>query len=884
MKRLVHYGLSFFVFFVLNSCVTKKTPQGTTTVVPETPATPVTPAASCDSPKTKIIDRGVKVGNIYSQRGLWSDTKVIPGSQWAATVYYDGSTAITGPPTHTGGTASIKITYWDGHKYNIENVAADLSVGAGASASWLRLAFLTVGANAGRPIIAWATGSTNIKAAMRSAPLGTTGTWTTAILDVGAGIATRALALSVSPNDDVGIAYLTSAVAITGRVRHLSCPACTSLSGFTLMSAGEEVDDVDTIAAYGGISTGWCSTGSTYIPTVAYPIATALKYSYCNALSCATAADWTKVNIPTATATTHVEMHIDNNPIAPSTTRYVNILAKHTATGLKAYQSDIHCNTVTNPFNVGNVVSATTTIGNAWPSLMQDASGMFHIVANDSTTSMVYINSISNNFLTTTWNLPGIIETVTLPAISVGGGGADISSNGMIFSSYGLNATTFNLNIGIVNDSTVPSNSAMYYTSIPDTSGAINVPIAGGTQIIPVAGGMQSRNVSAGALSNGIPGVAYIDHSAGTLTGGRLKYALRTGTTASSLWITYIIPNTISPLFPSLAYDANDLPWISYYDMGSFRYFLATNSSSDGSGTWSIYQIPLGAKTANATAPAIDGTTLAMHYSGGVAYPVIIFINGTNTPVGAGGIKSIRLNPTTGQFGNVVTIDALGASYATRITSDFDRNGNIAVAYYDLTLATNGVKFNYSTNGGANWRASSSQLTTTAGMGREGLSLKFNPATSKPAISYYDKAANKVYYHACTTALTSCHSTGYWNQTVVQEGNSAVAVSGIAATTNELVLNTSLTFSDAGVPYIAYMTGNALAAGLNPGLALTDGTSGFYPVAPLMLATSATTAGASALSFGQNGMNVSSVRNSLGQFIALHVGPNNWLYSTSCGD
>ncbi len=862
-----------FVFFLLflTSCDSVKNAlgmnQSSNLSSNNSSPTTLTPQ-SCSSPQTRVIDYGSKGNTTGVQRGIWSDTKVIPSSQYPATAYYDGSA--------TGGTASIKVSYWDGYKFSVENVAADTFVAAG-SATWVKLAFLGVGANAGRPIIVWSTGATTIKAAIRSAAFGATGTWSASVIDTVAGAATRNASISVSPLDHVSVVYATNSTA-AGRVRFIYCDApCTALSGFvTMTAAADTVENTAQATNIAGIDTAWCQFNSTtYYPAVVYHgnAAANIRYAVCaNAAltSCQTSAGWTASNVVANATPVGMSMYIS----ATTNQDLVRVLVKPAAaTALTTYTSAAGCS-APGAFTVGANLVGAATAGTAWSKLMKDFGGLFHVVANDSTTSLVYMNSNSANFQSTTWNAAGTIETTTLPAVNVGAGGADISNSfGMIYSSYGLAATPFNLNMGIVDDITVPSNnaSAVYYSVLPDNTGGISVPLLAGNK---------ERNVSVAATSTGYPGVAYVDHSAGTSAAGRLKYAYRNGATSTTPWSVFILPEVTNPLFPALAYDHNKLPWISFYDSNNFRYYLATNTVTDGSGTWTFYQVPLGAKAASATAPATDDTAIAMYYSGGVAQPVMIFMN--STAAGGTGVRAIRLNPVNGQFGTLITVDALGASFGTRLAADFDTSGNIVIAYYDLTTTT--VKFNFSTNGGVSWRPASTQISA-ATYGREGISIKLNPLNSKPSISYYQASSNNLYLAQCSSTLASCNSLGNWTTTNIQ-GSTAVGVSGVTATTQEQMLNSSLTFSSTGVPYIAYMTGVG-PSGMNPALAMTDATTGFTPTLPVVLASSGTTAslgGTSPISLGQYGMSVSAVRNSLGQFISAHIGPNNWLYATTCGD
>jgi len=252
-----------------------------------------------------------------------------------------------------------------------------------------------------------------------------------------------------------------------------------------------------------------------------------------------------------------------------------------------------------------------------------------------------------------------------------------------------------------------------------------------------------------------------------------------------------------------------------------------------------------------------------------------VMIISNSTAAGGQGIKAARLNPTTGVFGVVTTIDAVGASFSNRLTADFDTSGNIVIAYFDLTTTT--VKYNASTNGN-NWIPVSPQISTPT-VGREGLAIKLNPATQKPAVSYYDRANNKVYFSACSTSVSSCSSSGNWATPTQVEGTAGV--SGLLTTGQEAILNTSLTYSASGVAYVAYMTG---IGATTPSLLLSDSASAFATPVTLSSSPSANVTGASAFNFALTGMSVSATRNDLGQFFSAYVGPNNILFATSCGD
>jgi hypothetical protein len=694
------------------------------------------------------------------------------------------------------------------------------------------------------------------------------------VIDTVAGAATRAASISVSPLDQVEIAYLTNSTA-AGRVRIVYCDAgCSSLTNFVTMTDPTDTVENTTQAATGmvKIGTGWCKmNSSTYYPTVVYHgnTAASVRYAVCanSSLSaCKIAGGWSVSTVVANAAPISMGMYLDST----ITQDLVKIIVKPAAaTALTTYTSASGCNAPVS-FTAGANIVGATTAGTIWYDLMKDMFGFFHVVANDSTTSIVYMNSNSSNFQASTWNAAGTLDTMTLPAVGFGAGGAALANGSeQIYTSYGLAATPFDLHLAVIGDITLSSANASVGIYKADVSGNINVTLSAGTQ---------ARNVSVAAISTGEPGVVYTDHSSGTLASARLKYAFRNGNSATSEWTISTIPDTINPTFPSLAYDINNRPWITYYDSGNFRYYMATNNATDGSGTWLVNQLPLGAKVASSAVPATDDTAAAMYYSGGISQPVAIYINGT--AAGGTGVRAVRVNPLNGRPYPTATVDSLGASFGTRLSSDYDTNGNIVVAYYDLT--TRKVKFSYSSNGGVSW--SSPASITSAGVGREGLSIKLNPSTHRPAVSYYNKAANEVYYNTCTTDLSSCNAASNWTQTTAQSAT-AVGVSGFA-TINEQLLNTSLTFTSSGVPYISYMTGALAGLLVNNGLMVTDSTTGFTPTLPTPLATNTTSnlSGVSAMSFGQYGINVSSVRNSLGDLINLYVGPNNWLYSTSCGD
>lgn len=786
-------------------------------------------AASCSSPNTVIIDQGYKTNVAAVGRGLHSDTKVIPGTRQPATAYYDGSA--------TGGAAALKLAWWDGTNFQVENVAGDMRVAAG-SATWVRLAFLTNG----KPMVFWTTGSTGVKGAMRSAALGTAGTWTATVLDNVTGAATRALEVSVSPLNQVGLIYLTN-TSTAGRARFIYCDSnCASIASFTAMSAeADTIEAANVIAAYMETGVAWCKhDASTYYPAVTYPASGAVRYASClgSLTTCRTAAGWSGQYTSVVTSAGVIaKLYLDETAIGDTP----KILAR----------------------NAGNTMGAATN-GTAWADLLKSSNGFFHVVTNLAATTVHYFNSVTTNFATTTWNAAGVVDTVGLPAAGAGSSGADINStDNQLYVSYGNVAAPFNINLGIVSDITTASNSAAanYFTRIPDLTGNIQLPLATG----------HTRNVAVAATNAGKPATVYVDYSIGAAAGARLKYAYRDSLLSSGAWQSYHIPNTGSPSFPSLAFDENDLPWISYYDGANFRYYLLTNSQTDGSGVWSFYQFPINAKTASAVLPATDDTAMAMFYSGGVAKPLMLVLN--STAAGGTGVRAALFDKSINAFVSYTTLDALGASFGTKLSADFDTAGNVVVAYYDITATR--VEFNYTTTG-TSWVGTPPQISTAA-TGREGLEIRLNPSNAQPGVSYYDRANNTVYYNYCTTDLSSCSSSGNWSSSTV---TNTAGVSGIAAA-NEQLLSTSLTYDASGTPYVLYLAGIAAAT---PRLGLADDSGGSFATTTIASNPAAAITGASATNFAITGFNAASVRTTQGEFVSAYIGPNNWLYATTCGD
>ncbi len=823
---------------------TKYAPNSTTTTTQNTGCT------------TSVLDSGLKGTVVATQRGIWSDVKVPPNATLPAMAYYDSSSI------------SIKFAYYSSGQLVVENVAGDLL--AAPTASSIKLAFLSTGV----PMIFWTTGSTTVKMAMRSANLSTASAgWTAAIIDTTTSAVTRALEVSVSPMDQVGVVYLTN-TSNAGLPKFIYCNQnCSSPFAFIPMDpTNGYIENTAGSFTTAQVQTGvaWCkNSSSSYYPAVVYggvsTPAAQVRYGVCQgALStCQNSSGWT---LMTVTSGGSGVQFISNKLLIDSTVvgDTPKILTKVPSGTLQAFRIDQACNTTPSSVTTNSNTFGTTNSGTAWMTLMKDQFGDFHVVANEAQTAVKYFNSTSADFTTTTWHGAGTVDTLTLPAGGSGGGGADISlTGGSIYSTYGKNAASYNLQVGVISNYSIASDStsAVYSTSTPDSTGMIQLATANS----------QIRNVSVAATSGGIPAAAYIDYSGFSAnTGSKLKYAMRNGTSASNSWTTYTIPGTVNPQNPSLAFDASNKPWISYYDNSNFRFYLLNNTATDGSGTWNSFQFPLVAMTAIPTAPGVNDTAIAMQYvNTSTAYPVMFINNASPSTPASPGIQAARYNTSTGLWSSIQTIDS--TSTFSNLSADYlASTGEIAVSYFDITK--NRVKYNYTTDPTAGFATSA----TVANSGGQGLTLKINPSTSHPALGYFDYSNNKVYYAACNETLASCLTTPSWSPTLL---DTSAGVSGLAVAATS-VLQASLAFYSSGIVSILYPSG---ATGRSSLMQATN-SSGAFNSSVFASGTNGNLTGAAALNFALSGLNVSSIVTSRQNLVSVYVGPGNWLYVTSCGD
>ncbi|MBL7672359.1 MAG: hypothetical protein JNM39_17900 [Bdellovibrionaceae bacterium] len=812
-------------------------------------------ANTCASPSTSVIWRGERsTATSVAVRGIWSDIKIVPNTTYPASIYTDA------------GCACIRYTYWNGTDWKTEIVSA----GNTTSFTYLRLAFLSTGI----PIAVWSNSTTTLQLAVRnSASLTTEGSWTITNLDT-SGTAIRAVDLKINPSDQVAVVYARNTAGSSHLI--LCTSGCTSGSNYS--SPSTTLGTVGTNPNSLGL--GWCYSGSTYYPVVALTGATNSSFAICRQgtlSNCLTGiASWAGGAVQTLTGTganrVNVQLAIDDTTAdAP-----VRAIA-HNGSGLAIYQSSFagggcSAGTVGAIASGGTISGTSANSGNAYIELQRVTGNNYHLIANETTTSVRYYNTTGGSF--TSWNAQGTVATATLAAAGTTRGGLAVDAS--LSQAYATFAKTtaaapFNGNLvfGWVENTTVASNNANaeFYETPLTIDGQLQMTAS------------QVPNISTSATSNGTPGTVFVDYSANVATGGVLKYGVRGGSSSTNSWNIRTVPIVGQPQAVSLVYDTDDKPWIGFYDLQSLRFRIATNSQTDGTGIWSTYYFPFRTAVTAATAPAYHSVALAMDKTATSITPIMIVGVANHGTVANTGVWSARLNPTTGNWSNVTQIESTNlANSNSNVTADFDSNGNIVVAYYDRS-ANNRVEYSQSTNGAVTWStATNISALTASGMGAK---IKLNPSNSRPAITYFDRANNRVYYSYCTTALASCTSLANWSYSFVE--NLTAGVSGLAATSDGL-LGTGLTFTSTGTAYVAYPVGSG-----NSGvLALNNNSSGSFPLSTTLVAAKNSStilnSAISAINFGQPGWNVDSVRTSTGALHSLFIGSGNWLYATSCGD
>ena len=860
---------------LLHSCF--DTSAGTVNNV-TTPAItpPVTPPSSgsnvtsnmCTTPTTKILDYGERsVAAAAGLRGTFSDTAINPVNDFPAFVYNDASMV------------GLKFLYWDGSKYNLEIVSAGLTY------NFVKLVYLTDG----RPLIFWSNGATAIYMASRASAGVTQSTWTVSAIENVATMTTRAVEATVSPDNQVGIFYI-SAAQTSARV--ILCSAnCETASNYSGMGVvGNSISNTASNSS-NSADIKFCNAGSgVYYPYVVYPGTVNSIIARCTQStlsSCLAPGNWANTAITDGTNATGANQFVAKLDIDSASSQPFHVVARR-ATGneVRAYtQNTGNCATGAMTFHAtSRSIATAATLANAYGSLARDANSKWHLVVNDGTTTLRYYNS--SGTITSTWNASGTVETTAIGAAGATRGGLAIDTNSdQLLLTYGRTAagtpvqTLGNVVLAFSHCPAGATGCASTTLASPSSAtglvfGNIPMDVTGQVQLLTA---QLPDTISVATTSTGRPAVAYIDFSGGAATTGRLKYKYRTGNLSTDAWTSFDIATANSPHNVSLAFDHNDQPWIAYYDANTLRYFLLTNSQTDGSGIWTPYQFPV-ANAAAATLPAVNNVALAMSYSAGVATPVMFI---SNSGAATRFIRSAQFNPTTETWSNNKLLDS-GILQFSRLSADSNASGTVVLAYHDTSSGT--VRYTQSVNGGASWTAAAQIISASMGMG---LNVKLNPVSGQPALAFYERATNLVRYKSCTSALALCNSSANW----VNLGNgiveSSAGVSGLTAAATDGLLNASLTFTVDGYPEVVYSNG----AGGNGHLyySATSASNPVFGTASLLHSSSnaveTTPVAATAANFGIGGWNATSVRSmATGSLFTAFIGPGNYLYMKSCGD
>ncbi len=601
--------------------------------------------------------------------------------------------------------------------------------------------------------------------------------------------------------------------------------------------------------------------------------------------NCLTPGNWSSATITDGTNATGANQVMTKLHINSTADQPFSVIARRSTNEIRAYvQGAGGCSTGALSFSATSVAAASgATLGNAYASLARDSSNRWHLAVNDSTTSIRYFNELTGT-VTAAWNAVSIIETTTLGAAGATRGSIALDETGsQVLVSYGRTAggtplqTLGNMVLAFNNCPTGGTGCATSTMASPSSAAGMvwENPPFNTTGQIQLATSQVPNTIAVAATSLGRPAAAYVDFSVGSATTGRLKYAIRSGNSASDHWPSYDIASGVQPQSVALAFDHANRPWIAYYDATNFRYYLTTTSTTEGSGSWLTYQFPI-ATAAAPTLPAANNVALAMYVNGGVHKPVMIVSNsGAATKV----VRAALFNPTSESWANNTQVDT-GVANFSRMSADYDANGNIVLSYYDTT--NNIVKFTYTSNGGSTWGAVSSIMT---GLGGMGLSIKINPSTSAPAITFFDRSVNLLRYKYCSTALASCLTSTNWVDLGLGLIEASAGVSGLSAAATDGLLGASLTFSPTGQAAVVFSKGPGLvSAPITADLkfAYVSSTTGVFTT-PESLNAGSNSFYTTPANFAAGGWMPASVRSSTGSLHSVYVGPGNHLYVTSCG-
>lgn len=811
---------------------------------------------TCASPATRVIytgDRSLTVSP--SVRGLYSDTRMNPSSGYPSVAYTDV------------GCTCLKYTFWNGVRWITEVITA----GNSTNYTYLRLRFLSDGT----PIVAWSNTTTTLQIAIRStSSLTASATWTLRVLDSG-GTTIRPVEMSVSPSDQVALLYSRNTAGTTHVI--FCSSSCNQVLNYSAPSTTLGTSGT-TPAQYG---VDWCNTGTGYYPVVAFSQAAQAVFAVCRQTNLSTClggiASWGSgavFNLTSSGANRPVISLIMDRSTADAPIRAA---VNDGSTGIRMYQSSFAgggCASGTlAAIASGATLAGSTTFGAGYLAMERADSGVYHMAANDAAARTRYFNSVGTTFLT--MNAAGTVSSSATAAAGAhrAGFALDVANSQAYFTFARTSIATpqtgnGNLMFAFVENTTVASNnaSAEFY----------EFPLTLDGQIQSLTN--QVPNVALAVTSSSVPAVAVVDYSAAATTAGILKYGYRTGTSATSLWSFMTVPLVAQPQNVALAFDQNDKPWIAIFDQQTLRFLLLTNSSTDGTGTWSTYYFPLRVAVSAATAPAFHSVALAMDTSTASSIrPVMIVGVANHGTLANTGVWSAKLNPTNSNWSNITQVVSTNAANSiSNVTADYSGT-NIVVGYFNRGT-NNRVEYSQSTDSGVTYSA----VTPVSGLSAsgQGLSIQLNPSTARPAMTYYDKTNNRVYMSRCDTAIATCTSLTNWTTTLVD--NLSAGTSTLGATSDGL-LGTGLSFSSSGAAYVVFPIGSGNTGSLNIN---SNGSGSFSNTSTTLLtgksANTIDNPTVSAINFGQAGWNVQSRRAANGALFNVYNGPGNWLYSTSC--
>lgn len=331
-----------------------------------------------------------------------------------------------------------------------------------------------------------------------------------------------------------------------------------------------------------------------------------------------------------------------------------------------------------------------------------------------------------------------------------------------------------------------------------------------------------------------------------------------------------------------MAYDHNNRPWVSYFNSNgtSSGYYALYNSTTEGSAVWDSLQFPNPVPAGAHTLPAHNDTAMAMYYSGGISYPVMIVMETNSNQT----IRSAMINTSSlpYSFGAPSTIATLGTQDAAFLSSDFDTSGNIVVAWQDLTTSSIEPNYSASNNGGSTWTVSV-PITASSGQG-QGLKISIDGTTGFPAITYFDRANNQLYFASCLNSPIYCNSMGSWSNVAAGSG---VAISALtsSSTATEGLLNIGLSFNDDGDALLFYPTGmGGTIAGAGNAMNLTTINTDSSASTQSWVKGAPNNCMNTVFHYGVSGWNAQSKITSTGEKVSAYIGPGNWLYHKSCSE